>query len=101
MFFIVIILLLENPPFADFFNNKIKRLTSVLYTLQHQEKQKPFTNPEEFVRIFEARDPELRGFLMFYINQQILLQKINLHNSIYEQKLCLYATKWPLYVINK
>jgi len=62
MFSLLFSLLLENPPFADFFNDKIGRLTSVLYTLQHQEKQKPFTNPEEFVRIIEARDPELRGF---------------------------------------
>lgn len=63
LFFCCIILLsLENPSFADFFNDKIKRLTSVLYTLQHQEKQKPFTNSEEFIKIIEARDPELRGF---------------------------------------
>jgi hypothetical protein len=33
-----------------------------LYTLQHQEKQKPFTNSEEFIKIIEARDPELQGF---------------------------------------
>jgi len=50
----IILLLLENPPFADFFNDKIKRLTSVLYTLQHQEKQNPFTNSEEFIKIIEA-----------------------------------------------
>ena len=60
--FIIISQLLENPPFAEFFNDKIKHLTSVLYTLQHQEKQKPFTNSEEFIKIIEARDPELRGF---------------------------------------
>jgi len=58
----IISLLLENPPFAEFFDDKIKRLTSVLYTLQHQEKQKPFTNSEEFIKIIETRDPELRGF---------------------------------------
>ena len=64
IYFIIITLLplLENSPFADFFNDKVKRLTSVLYTLQHQEKQKPFTNSEEFIRIIEARDPELQGF---------------------------------------
>ena len=33
-----------------------------IYTLQHQEKQKPFTNSEEFIRIIEARDLELQGF---------------------------------------
>ena len=58
----IILQLLENPPFAEFFNDKIKRLTSVLYTLQHQEKQKPFMNSEEFIKIIKARDPELRGF---------------------------------------
>ena len=55
-------LLLENLSFADFFNDKIKRLTSVLYVLQHQEKQKLFTNPEEFINIIEVHDPELKGF---------------------------------------
>jgi len=50
----IILQLLENPPFAEFFDDKIKRLTSVLYTLQHQEKQKPFTNSEEFIKIIEA-----------------------------------------------
>src|SRR3954452_9698684 len=58
----IVLLLLEIPPFADFFNDKIKRLTSVLYTLQHQEKQKPFTNSEEFIKTIEVRDSELRGF---------------------------------------
>jgi hypothetical protein len=34
----IVIILLENPPFADFFIDKMRRLTSVLYILQHQEK---------------------------------------------------------------
>ncbi len=48
--------------FRDFLNDKVQRLTTVLYNHQHYEHQKPIINPDEFVQLIEMRDPELVGF---------------------------------------
>ena len=62
---------LENENFANFFNDKIKSLTSILYTLQHKKHQKPITDPEEFVNYIESEDVKLKGFF------DVLYQSIN------------------------
>ena len=48
--------------FSDFFNDQIKRLSSVLYKYQHREKNVIINDPDEFVKMIEERDPSLKGF---------------------------------------
>src|SRR5687768_16153640 len=48
--------------FSDFFNDQIKRLSSVLYKYQHREKNVIINDPDEFAKMIEERDPSLKGF---------------------------------------
>ncbi|CAG8614136.1 10562_t:CDS:2 [Funneliformis caledonium] len=38
---------LKNPPFANFFIDKMRHIC-IIYIATHQEKRKPFTDPEEY-----------------------------------------------------
>ncbi|RHZ73407.1 hypothetical protein Glove_231g3 [Diversispora epigaea] len=52
----------DNNTFIKYFNDKIQRLTTVLYNYQHREGNKPVLDADEFVTLIENRDPNLRDF---------------------------------------
>ncbi|RHZ89113.1 hypothetical protein Glove_19g438 [Diversispora epigaea] len=52
----------DNNTFIKYFNDKIQRLTTVLYNYQHRERNKPVLDADEFVTLIENRDPNLRDF---------------------------------------
>ncbi|GBC01600.1 hypothetical protein RclHR1_42580001, partial [Rhizophagus clarus] len=41
--------------FRDFLNEKVQRLSTVLYNHQHHEHQEPIIDPDEFVKFIETR----------------------------------------------
>ena len=80
IFFIIYIDAVE---FSNFFNNQIKRLTTVLYNYQHNEKNDPINDPDKFVKIIEERDPTLTGFFDMLFQSMNPLSK----NSITKENL--------------
>jgi len=75
IFFIIYIDAVE---FSKFFNNQIKRLTTVLYNYQHNEKNDPINDPDKFVKI-----TTLTGFFDMLFQSMNPLSK----NSITKENL--------------
>jgi len=51
-------------------------MTDILYQLQHHQNSDGIYDPEEFLNIVSFQAPELRQFLICYINQQIQLENV-------------------------
>ena len=62
---------LDAVNFSSIFNDKIKRLTTVLDNYQCHENNEPINDPDEFIKMIETRDPELIGFF------EMLYQSMN------------------------
>ncbi|RHZ81372.1 hypothetical protein Glove_121g17 [Diversispora epigaea] len=70
----------DNNTFIKYFNDKIQRLTTVLYNYQHREGNKPVLDADEFVTLIENRDPNFRDFF------NLIYQSMNLNAKRWKTK---------------